>query len=251
MKYKALIIDDEPAASESIEIIISEFCPDILIAGIANTPKEGISLILKTKPDIVFLDIEMPAMTGFELLKTIPDKNFDVVFITAYNHYATEAFKVHAIDYILKPVNIEDLVSAVNKIIKNREKNIPVTHPYEKILNENLAVQSRKFSVPSAEGIDFLNMDDILYLEADEGYTHIFIPKKKYTTSKRMKELTEQLDPKCFVRVHNSYLVNLNHIIKYHTKESYLEMSNNQMIPVSRRNKDEFIMAAKNFGLMY
>lgn len=251
MKYKALIIDDEVAASESIEIILSEFCPDIEIAGIANTPKDGISMILKTNPDIVFLDIEMPAMTGFELLKTIPDRNFDVIFITAYNHYATEAFKVHAIDYILKPVNIEDLIGAVNKIIKNKENNEQNPRHYEKILGNVSLHQTRKFSIHSSDGIDFLNLDDIIYLEADEGYTQIYLQKKKYTTSKRMKELSDQLDAKCFIRVHNSYIVNLNQIIKFHTKESYLEMTNNQMIPVSRRNKDEFLLAAKSFGLMY
>ena len=154
---KAVIIDDESDAVEFIASIVEEYCKDVELLGTANSAKEGIELVRRKKPELVFLDVEMPHGTGFDLLDAFPEKDFDVIFITAYNHYAIQAIKFSAVDYILKPINIEELVAAVNKVKESsfvpKDRNLN----YKTLLQNLKSGSPSKLAIPTSEGMEFLN----------------------------------------------------------------------------------------------
>jgi two-component system LytT family response regulator len=247
MKFKAIVIDDEQNAVVNIELILKEFCPDIELVGSATSPVEGLKLINELNPDILFLDIEMPGMNGFELLNSLPNRNFDVIFVTAYNQYAIEAFKVNAIDYILKPVNIQDLIASVNKLVNSRKANESQDSKIEQLLQSMTGKQKTKLPIAGLEGIEYIDMDEIIHIEADGGYSDIYLEDRKITTSKNLKEIQNKLDMTKFFRTHNSHIVNLEHVKKFSTREQYAEMSNGSQVPVSRRSKDEFLQTMSKY----
>lgn len=239
---KAVIIDDEQKAIKSIELIVKEYCPNVSIMGNASSANEGIQLIAETKPDLVFLDVEMPQGNGFEMLNRIPERNFDVIFITAYNHYAMKAIKFSAVDYILKPIDIYEFISAVNKIEEKREKGHSTTD-FEVLLNNIKADKPTRLAVPITEGIEFVDPQNIIYINADRSYSEIFLSNaKKMVVSKSLMDFQELLSDHSFFRIHKSHLINLEHVKKFiRTDGGYVEMSNGERVMISRRKKDEFI----------
>ncbi|MBI5541743.1 MAG: response regulator transcription factor [Bacteroidia bacterium] len=248
---RAIIVDDELDSISSTRLILEEFFKDkIKITGSFLDPKKALEEIKLNPPDLLLLDIDMPGMSGFELLKALPVCNFEVIFITAYNQFAIEAFNVHAADYILKPVFPERLIDTINKILNRIPQPKSKNEKYDQILCFLEGQFMRRISISSTEGVEYIPASDILYVEADEGYSYIFLKDRKITTTKKLNLLLEELGEACFYRCHRSFLVNIQHITKYSAKEGgYIQMTNNALIPLARRNKDEFLERMVKFSV--
>ncbi|MCL9805787.1 LytTR family DNA-binding domain-containing protein [Flavobacterium amniphilum] len=238
---KAILVDDEPNARSLLRNLINDHCKGIEIIEEAPDVKTAVKLLNKHAIDIVFLDIEMPNENGFALFDYFENPTFETIFCTAYSEYAIKAFEVSAADYLLKPISISKLQLAVEKAIKQQGQN----QILQKInlLKENITVnQLQKIALPQADGLTFLKIEDILYFEADGSYTHVITNTEKYLISKKIKEFDELLQGDSrFFRVHRSYLVNIQMILKYNKKEgSTLLFENGKVIPVAREKKSEF-----------
>jgi two-component system LytT family response regulator len=244
---KAIIIDDEKNAVTAMEIAIKEYCPDVEIVGVAYAAKEGIKIIQNTNPDIVFVDIEMPQMTGLEMIEQLGSRNFDVIFVTAYNQFAVKAFKVNAIDYLLKPINILELINAVKKIIDRKARETSESSPTDKIKK----ILSGKLSIPTASGSEYLNIREIVRIEADGSYSKVYTTDAKCRmVTKNLKSLEGALEGEPFFRCHNSHLINIEFIKKFiPTKDKgSLEMTDGSNVPVARSIKTELAELIKKFA---
>jgi len=250
---KVVIIDDEQDAINSIELIINEYCSNAEVIGTASSANEGRTVILNQKPDLVFLDIEMPRGNGFDLLEMLPERNFEVIFITAYNNFAIKAFKYSAIDYILKPIDIDEFIEAVDRAEKriNLYKQQPINNEekYSTLLENIHSNKPVKITVPTSEGQLYVEITDIYRIEAEGSYSTIFLKeKKKILVSKNLKEFENMLSDNNFYRSHNSHLINLEHVKKYVLKDGgYIEMIDKTIVPISRRRKEAFIEKMHEF----
>ena len=242
---KAIIIDDEKKARHLIEILLTENCPEITSIYEAEDLEIGVQLIKEQKPDIVFLDIEMPNYTGLQILEFFePEEiNFEIIFVTAYNEYAVQAFKLTAADYLLKPVDKKELIQAVFKAKRQIEKNNATSKIKEmKFFFEQLALNKIALEIP--KGILFVSHDDILFFEADGMYTKVFLKgKEPQLICKPIKHFASQLEGKSvFYKPHRSYLVNLKHLKELSKNNGfYLIMENNKKIPLSIEKKEDFL----------
>ena len=249
-KLKTIIIDDEQNAVDFIFSIIGEYCPGLEVIGKAFNITEGVERIQELKPDLVFLDVEMPNGTGFDLLAHFPEKNFDVVFITAFNHYAIRAIKFSAVDYILKPINISEFIEAVNRVIQKRTDSTSRNNENFKILMENLKTSlPSRLAIPTSDGMEYLNPKDIVRIEADRSYSWFYLtPNRKILVSKHLKEFQDLLSDRYFFRSHNSHLINLKYVRKYVRRDGgYIEMQDGSEIPISRNRKDLFLIHMSRF----
>ena len=184
--------------------------------GKAHSAKDGTKAILAKNPDIVFLDVEMPHGSGFDLLSHFPEKTFDVIFITAFNHYAIKAIKFSAVDYILKPININEFISAVDKVIDKRTSNQNRNVNYETLLENIKSTLPGKLAIPTSDGMEYLNTKEIIRVEADRSYSWFFLKdRRKLLVSRNLKEYQVLLSDRSFFRTHNSHLINLEHVKKY------------------------------------
>lgn len=246
---RAVLIDDEPKNNRILKLMLEEFCPDVKIEGQADNAAVGAQLVQEVKPDLVFLDIEMPYGSGFDLLDQLKPIHFEVIFITAFNDYSLKAIKYSALDYLLKPVNIDELIAAVAKAVQKvaaRNINERIEALLYNLQKPQQAVQ--KLALPSKEGYVFVLLSDIMRCESKGGYTTFYIKgMDKVLSSKSIKEYEPLLPDDLFFRIHNSHIVNLNCVKKYHRgRGGYLEMEDGTMIEVATRRKDE-LMA--RFGL--
>lgn len=249
-KLKTIIVDDEQDAVEFINSIIGEYCTSLEVVAKANNVVQGVAAITDKKPDLVFLDVEMPNGNGFDLLAQFPEKDFDVIFITAFNHYAVKAIKFSAVDYILKPININEFIEAVNRVVKKRSERPSQGNESLKILMENLKTSPpSRLAIPTADGMEYLNPREIIRIEADRSYSWFYqTGGRKILVSKHLKEFQELLSDRYFFRSHNSHLINLKYVKKYIRKEGgYIEMTDGAMIPVSRNRKDLFLAHMAKF----
>jgi len=240
---KTIIIEDEAKSRSSLRQKLKEYCPSIDIVAEAEDGLEGISLIEKHKPQLVFLDIEMPKINGFEMLNAIKEKNFNIIFTTAYDQYAIKAIKYAAFDYLLKPVDIEELRAAVSRADINETRQ---TKNQIELLHQNMQHPKKllnKLAIPTLEGLLFYDINDIIQLEANSNYTNIFFNNKtKILASKTLKEFEELLPEGIFFRVHHSHLINLNYIKRYIKGDGgQIELQNGKYVDVSRRKKEEFL----------
>ena len=247
-KIKTIIIDDEQGNIITLTEMLNNYCPDVFLIGSANNITDGEKLIYAETPDLVFLDIEMPFGNGFELLNRLMPVTFEVIFVTAFNNYAIKAFKYSVIDYLLKPVNIDELKAAVLKV-RNKLESTNVTLRIDSLLS-NLKTEKtgqKKIGITTEDGIIFEEIDDIMYLEAEGSYTTIFTKGgKAETTSRTLKDFEDMLPENIFCRVHNSSIINVNYIKKYYKgRGGYVEMEDNKKIEVSQRKKDEFLSKIK------
>ena len=242
-KIKAIVIDDELSSLQNLQQKIVEFCPTIHVVAMAQKPEEAILLINHHKPGVLFLDIEMPKMSGFRMLEEIKEIDFEIIFTTAYNHYAIEAIRIAAFDYLLKPIAIKDLQQAVDRLNKIRN---PQTKEKIDILKTSMndnKTQEDKIAISTTEGLEFIPIKNILHIESNSNYSKIYFHNNRtLTVTKLLKDFEDMLVPYHFYRVHNSHLINLNYIQKYlRGNGGRVMMQDGTEIEVARRKKDEFL----------
>lgn len=242
----AVIIDDEKKCISLLKHLIENHCADINIVAEAENAAQGIQAIQQHKPDLVFLDIEMPDKTGFELLNSLPDVQFDIIFTTAYNHYAIKAIRFSALDYLLKPVDLDELKSALARAYKKHNKK-DQKESVETLMHNVRSAQPHfsRISLSTQDGLVILHVNEIIYCEASGTYTLFFLKnKEKIIVSKTLKEYEELLKDHHFLRVHNSFLINLDEVKKYIKGDGgSVIMSNGDEVFVSKRRKEEFLTA--------
>jgi two-component system LytT family response regulator len=242
---KAILIDDEPECLRSLAFDIGQQCPGVEIVAQCDNGKEAIKAIHALTPDVLFLDIDMPFINGFDLLEMVPDVDFEVIFTTAHDKYAIQAFRISAVDYLLKPIDTDALKLAVEKVRLLRTKGSSsrqisfLIQQLKDLENNNV----RKIALPTFDGLEFIHMDDILYCQSDGAYSNVFFTDgNKMYISKTLRYLEDALCNFHFFRVHNSYIVNLNHVSKYSkTDGGLLILSNGEKVRVSRSKKDELL----------
>ncbi|MBI4649496.1 MAG: response regulator transcription factor [Bacteroidia bacterium] len=238
---KLIIIDDENKARETIADILRLYCPNVEILAQCENVKTGIAAIQKYSPDLILLDINMPDGSGFDLLRQLEPVDFKVIFITAYEEFAIKAIKFSALDYIVKPVDPDELIEAINKAEQFSEKEDDELKLKAVIANlESGGKESKKIILKTAERIFLVNVQDITRCEADKSYTTFYLcDGRKLLVSKTIKEFDELLTGFAFFRPHQSHLINIAYIVSYEKKEGgYLRMKDNSMVPVSQRKRD-------------
>lgn len=247
---RCILIDDEKNALEMMEWLLKTYCPDVEILAMCNSSEQGVDLIRKFRPDLVFLDIEMPNMNGFDMLEKFDDLFFDVVFCTAYDQFAIRAFRYSALDYLLKPIDPDDLKAAVKRI--SQKKQAPSREQFELLLQSmkpgNRATPQR-VALTTGDGLIFVPTTDIIYCEAESNYTHVVLSGgKKILVSKVLKDIDEVLSGPDFYRVHSSFLVNINRIKKLVRGDGgYIIMDNDAIVNISRSKRQEFMEMFEKF----
>lgn len=245
---KAILIDDEQECLDVLEMELNSFCPDVQVVAKCLSGEEGIENIKNLKPELVFLDISMPKMSGFDMLAKLDKYNFDVVFVTAYDSFALTAFEFCAIDYLLKPVSPDKLIRAIERFNEKHKKTINLQNLEMLLANMRGSFGTRKnIAVPTLEGLEFIATDDILYAEADGAYAWIYLAnKEKIIISRTLKDLEVLLNTDNFARIHQSYIVNFKHVKRYIKGEGgTLVLNNGQQLQVSRANKVKLMNLVK------
>ena len=240
------LIDDEQQSRNTLRVLLQDYCPNVEIIGEADSVLSGFRLLQKIKPDAVFLDIQMGDGTGFDLLKKFPNPSFQVIFTTAFDEFAIKAFRFNAIDYLLKPIDIDELLRAVRKI-KPSEEEPGTDERLSNLLETNKTGRFEKIALPSSEGVHFLELKDIVRLESDANYTTFHLESgEKVTVAKTLKNFEQLLPEEEFFRPHQSHIVNLAHIKKIIREDGgYLLMDGNSKIPISRSKKEDFLSLVK------
>ncbi|MFW0735633.1 MULTISPECIES: LytR/AlgR family response regulator transcription factor [unclassified Flavobacterium] len=257
-KINAILVDDDFQNLELLKYFLTKFCPLINIIGEASNVEDSIELINKLSPQVVYLDIQLHEKNAFEILDCIDFSEIEIIFVTAYNDYALKAFKYNAIDYIVKPIIIDDIVVATNKVIMKLNEKEQFNHflkqetePVRKVVTlpsqsksiadpPSAAVNTDHITINSLDKIVIMKKEDILFCKSDGRYTTFFLENNmEHVSSKNLGEYSSLLDPVIFFRVHHSYIVNINHITKINKKQGYYcEMSNGAKLPIARRRID-------------
>lgn len=246
---KTLIIDDEKHCCDGLEWLIKTYCPFIEVAAICHNGESGIKAIEKEQPQLIFLDVEMPDMSGFQMLEDLPVINFDIIFTTAYNQYAIRAIRFGALDYLLKPVDKDDLQMAIDAHLKRTQRdslkqlNALLTH-----IRKSNDLSFQKIAFPTLHGYELVPLNNIMACESSSNYTNIHLNNgKRMLVSRTLKEIEEMLDMPPFFRIHNSFLVNLQYAVRYIKGEGgFLVLSDDLTVPVSRNKKSELLEIITN-----
>ena len=240
---RTIIVDDERKARENLWRLLEIHCPEVEVLAMCQDVVEAKIAILEKAPDLVFLDIKMPGETGLDLLKSLPRKDFLVVFVTAYSEHAVEAFEEEAVDYLMKPILSARLKKAVSRVIERHQQKQPVAD-----LSVVKSPQDTKIAIPTGEGLELYDPDDILRFQASGSYTEVhFISGDNLLISRNLKKMEELVNNRKFVRVHHAHLVNLKHIQKYTRKDGgFLILNEGTEVEVSRRKKNELLMLLGN-----
>jgi two-component system, LytTR family, response regulator len=247
MMIKCVLVDDEPRNLSLLKKMIGLYCPEITVMGKAEDVDEAISVIGSVRPHLVFMDIEMPPANAFELLDMLHPVDFEVIFVTAHDTYALKGFKYNALDYVLKPIEIDDLRQAVNKAV-TRIRDQDIGNRLNMLLPQLKAERSLgKIALREKDGLTLYAFDEILYCAAEGAYTRFgFAKNASLLVSGSLKEFEGQLPDDIFCRIHDSHLVNLRHVKKYHTgKGGYVELSDGKTLEVSVRKKADFLARLK------
>jgi len=241
---RAIIIDDEKHSRETLKNLIEIYCVGVDIIGLAATINESIKMISTLKPELVFMDIELQSGTGFDILTNLPEVDFEVIFTTAFDQYAIKAVKFSSLDYLLKPIDIEELQRAVEKAkrIKNKQD---YARQLQNLIQNLQHPKESKICLATSDGFEFIHTKEIIYCEANGSYTtFVLTENRKLLVSKHLKEYENLLSEHQFMRVHNSYLINLREVKKYSKSDGgYITMNNNDIVSISRSKKEDFIMA--------
>jgi two-component system, LytTR family, response regulator len=257
MKLRALVIDDEDLARKNLTMLLEEYCEDIEVIGDAGSVKDAKLKIEELQPDVIFLDIRMPSGSeGFDLLESIENRNFLVVFVTAFKDYALRAFNANAIHYVMKPVDIEDLQVAVEKV--REAKSTFTENPenfdtyFESIRNLSKSIDTQgyghKVAISHTKGIKLIDIEEIMYLEASGNCTMIyFTDGKRYLDTRTLKVYEGILNPAIFYRIHKSHIINLNYLKEYVNEDGHFAVLNNgKLIPVARNRVSSFVKTIKS-----
>jgi len=242
----AVLIDDESSSRNSLRQKLVTHCPDITIVAECESGEDGIKAIQTNDPDIVFLDVEMPRMNGFVMLQQLEQRSFELIFTTAYDHYAISAIRFSALDYLVKPIEIKTLKEAVERAKEKIQTDLP-NQRIETLLHNLIDEKNvhNRIAIPSLEGLQFIEITDIIYLEAESNYSFIYLQNAtRITVSKTLKDFEELLPSHTFIRIHHSYIINKNHVRKYLKGEGgQVLMSNGKLLDVARRKKEDFMKA--------
>lgn len=241
---RSIIIDDEQRSVLSLLNDLQQHCPLIEVLDSCFSAKEGIISIKKNKPDLVFLDVEMPWMNGFEMLEVLNDVNFSVIFTTAHDEFAAKAFRISAVDYLLKPIDASDLKSAVEKVEIKMSQGSSLQHITNFLRNIRQPSEAHRIALPQREGYEFIEVSTIIYCQAEGAYTNVFVTEKKpMLISRTLGDVEELLPPEMFQRIHHSTLVNVNYIAQFlRTDGGYVVLKNGEKLSVSKAKK-EMLMA--------
>ena len=236
----ALIVDDEKRNHDSLIKLLAEYCPKVNVTGKVTSVDEALKFLSTNKVQLVFLDVEMPSGTGFDLLRKVKNIDFKIIFVTAHAHYAIKAIRFSAVDYILKPIDTDDLIHAVDKVSQELSEKDP--QRYNGLLENLNSSSTFKIAIPVKDGYAFLLPEEIIRLHADGAYTHIYTASEKFTGTKNIKEYEQLLYEYSFFRSHNSHLINLKHVKRFSRLDGYfVHMSDNSTVEISRRKKEEFV----------
>jgi two-component system, LytTR family, response regulator len=253
MVLNAVIIDDENKAREMLKILLGKHCPSVNITGEAENSETGSMLIDTLQPDLVFLDIQMPGGSGIELLKKRDSINFDVIFVTSYDQFAIEALRLNALDYLLKPVNIEELKGAVQKALKRKEEGVRDTKNLLRFIHSEPAPgEDHYIPVHHAGAVHLVRINEIEYVKALSNYIDIITSKNTFTISKTLQEFEEMVKDKgAFVRISKSCMINIHQIsLYYKTEPCIIILKNKKEFEVSRRKKTEVLEILRGFNIM-
>ena len=241
---KTLIIEDEQKSREMLAGIIQKNCPELTITGLANNVKEGVEMIKSQNPELVFLDISMPDGSGFDMLEQVAGHKFELIFATASDQHAIRAIKYSACDYLLKPIDIDELKLAVEKVVKKKNaipnmENLQFLIQHLKRADENF----QKITLPTGNAYEIINVKDIVRCEADGSYTNFYLSdKRKLMISAGLKHYEDLLPESEFIRVHHHHLINMNHVVRFLKEDGgYAIMSDGSKIEISRRKKETFM----------
>lgn len=235
---QVILIDDEPKALKGLEWELVNNCEGVEIQGTFTDPEEALVYLRNHRPDVVFLDIQMPEMDGFQFLEHFEQRSFSVVFVTAYDEYALKAIKENAKDYLLKPIDTEVLQETIQKL-KFEKRQKPSIDILEEVL---LEATPKRIAIPIDGKLLFFTPDEILYCESDGNYSRLFLTNQKTLfLSKKLKEMEDILPKKIFFRIHNSYIINLQKVREYLKKDYYVVLENGTKLPVSRYRKSNFL----------
>lgn len=239
----ALIIDDEPYCCEVLATLLERYCPEVRVLAACPSGKEALKAIREGQPSLVFLDVEMPNMNGFEMLECLPAVNFHLIFTTGYDQYALKAIRFSALDYLLKPIDREELQAAVQKVVQQSQR--PAAQQLELLLQKLKPASApvNKLALPTMEGLQMVAIDSIVSCESDSNYTIVLLKNgQRLVVSRTLKDIESLLEEQPFARVHHSHLVNLNEVEKYVRGEGgYLVMSDNSVVDVSRSRKEALL----------
>lgn len=242
-KIDIVIVDDEIANVELLKYYIVKYCPLANIVGTATTKKEAIMIINTLKPQLLFLDIILDEGTSFDILAEMQYTDVKTIFVTAFDEYAVKAFKVSAVDYVLKPVKVEELILAYNKAVKDIENTLYTNNQHLRLVSESIKNQQplNILAIPSMDKINFVELTSILYLKSDGRYTEFYLTDgSKMVSSKNLGEYEEMINEIMFFRIHNSYMVNLNHVVNINKSDgNYCKMKNSMSLPIAKRRQDK------------
>ena len=241
MKLNSIIVEDEETSREILKNYLKKYCPNVHVLGEAANVNEALELIRKQDYlDLVFLDVEMPYGNAFDLLDKVGDRTFETVFVTAYNHYAIDALNTHASYYLMKPISIDELIKAVDYVVEIKTKEDALQN---QVLVPKTNAVNGKITIPQQDGFEVLNTKDILYCKADDNYTEIYLNNnKRKLVSKTLKYFEEALAGSNFARVHKSFLVNVNEVVKYRKgKGGSVVLSNGKAVMVSASKKSDLL----------
>ena len=235
MELRAIIVEDEANSREILRNYLAKYCNDVKLLGEASNITEGLELVQKQQPDLVFLDVEMPFGNAFDLLDKVPDRTFETVFVTAYNQYAMDALNNHAAYYLMKPINIDELIKAVDYVKEIKEKENALEG---QVLEAKTIKTEGKITLPQQDGFQILDVSDIYFCKADDNYTEIYLENKRIVVSKTLKYFEDALSSYAFARIHKSYLVNVGEVVKYKKgKGGSVVLSNGKELSVSASKK--------------
>lgn len=247
---KSIIVDDEDPSREALVNYISEFCPDVEIVAECDSAQSAFKAINEHKPNLVFLDVEMPRGSGIDLLKMFKNISFKVIFVTAFSDYAVQAFRLSATDFLLKPVKVDELLEAISKA--RNEFYSAFTNQNLKVLYHNFSLDARfekKLTIFNSHGFEYININDIIMCKADTYCTNFYIgPDKTISSSHNLKYYEELLPSDQFFRSHNSYILNINHI-KGYNNQGIIKLSSDLSCPLSVKRKSKFLKIIKSTGL--
>jgi two-component system LytT family response regulator len=242
---RTLIIDDEPDAREALRLVLARYVPEVEVLALCESPQAGIEAIARLTPDLVFVDIQMPGMSGFDLVKQFKTVEFEVIFVTAFDQYAIRAIRFGALDYLLKPIDIDDLRGAITRVVQRMATRKPFAHQLHLASANALRMNGKleRIAVPTSDGIEFFMTEEIICCEADGSYTQLWLKGgQRKLVSRNLKDFEELLQDSGFCRVHHSWLINLRHVRKYVRGEGgYVIMTDDHHVDISRRRKDFFL----------